>query len=345
MSAALFEVAAIAAATRGLRSLPGKDALLLEIYADVGVTMQTAILNVHGTATVPQWSLSGSGVPFQLDARIASTAGGTALGQATYQISVNGGAYSTAAATAAGPTAIPGAPGWFLNMSSGTYNVDQTWQACVVSVANYAATNVTEPQVGPPLLLTAGNPNYIKNARAGTPGLQFDATGAVGGSVIQSGSCSVLTATPSHPYTAFYICRSAVGTNNVLWSMGGGGDGSQLSFNTTASGASFQGSRRSMATALQTQTLGTNDGGWHLHCASYSGASLDYYLDGSLLLGGISTLNTADVSSATLFQWGKNYTFTPGSSDLQAFACYSRQLSQYERAVVTRTLQKRFRFV
>ena len=329
-----------------LRNLPGCDALLLEFYLDSGVTMQSVLLNPRGTAT-PQVSLiPGADMrPFQFDVRIASTAGGTALGQATYQTSFNGGPYSAALPTAAGPISMPN--GWVFGFAGGggnVYNTDQTWQSCVVSVANHAASNVVEPAIGSPAFSTAGNANFIYNARAGLPSLQFDALGAVTGSSIQSFVCSALTATPDAPYTAIWVTKYPAAGGGV-WSMGGGGDGSVLQY--SANSTSLLYIRRSQATASQQIALWTKDTNWHVHASRYTGTQIEHWVDGvkTLSLTTLASTGTKDMSSASLFQIGKSYNFTPISGEYQGFALWKRFLTDYELAVCTRAVQQRLRFI
>lgn len=110
--------------------------VILWLRADMGITLG-GTLKAQGTSA-PAWTLSGTSTTqvaphFAID----SVAGGTALGQATYKWSMDGGStyVATGVTTATGPTAL-GTTGLLVAQAVGPYNIDNTWDATVSAWAD-----------------------------------------------------------------------------------------------------------------------------------------------------------------------------------------------------------------
>lgn len=333
-------MSALIQVARSLRSLPGCTKLLLDINSDVGVGMANSLTRA-GTSP-PNVAVSGSGPAFQLDVKIASVAAGTALGQATYQLSINGGAFTAAAATTGTPIALGN--GWFIAFGTGTFNTNQTWKGAIVTVTNDAASNFTEP------VCQCFGPIYTANARGGLPGFHFDTgyvyPGAGSGGQIQSFSCTATTATVDAPYTAIWTALYTA-TAGATWSMGSNGvtDGSTFAFG--AGGTTLNHVRRAGTTSLQTVHLWTFDSAWHVFAARYNGTQIEFWVDAAKVLSytTIQSTGSGDMSNANMLRIGASYDDTTAPGDYQQFAMYQGLLTDYELAVATRAVQERYRFV
>jgi hypothetical protein len=337
-------VSALIQVARSLRSLPGCTNLLVDLNTDVDVEMMPSALANRGGAPDIFFSM-GSGPKFgQLDIKIASVAAGTGLGQATYQFALNGGAYSSAAATTGSPIAVGN--GWTFWFPSATYSTAYSWRTGNSLVYNQAATNIVRPYA------TGSGMGYIVGAHAGLPALESDTSTVVsgygfGGQLQDPYSCTPSTATVDAPYSAIWVCK-ITSTASCTWSMGAQNvsDGSTFAFG--GNGPSVKHARRAGSTSLQTVTLwSAYDGNWHVYAARYNGTQIEFWVDAVKVCPytTIASTGTKDMSNANMLRIGASYDDTPGPGQWQHFAMYQGLLTDYELAVATRAVQERYRFV
>lgn len=137
-----------------------------------GTTPPTVNL-AAGTGSLTYTNGTGAGCP-GLKVRISSVAGGTARGQALFDLSYNSGSTwaVTGVATAASYT-IPGgaAAGNTLAFGTGTYNVDQTWECTANVVRSTEGNSYTFTQVtlnSQPLFVKAAGWAGAQDALRGT---------------------------------------------------------------------------------------------------------------------------------------------------------------------------------
>jgi len=147
--------------------------LKLLLRADKGIQYGPTLRT--GGTTPPAWTISGTATrQVGLRGRIASVAGGTGLGQATYDWSEdNGTTYipaNSGLVTAAGPTAL-GTTGLSVSMAVGPYNINNTWDITVAQWNDQSGAGNNVAQV-----TASAQPLFILNGHNGRPALRFDGT-------------------------------------------------------------------------------------------------------------------------------------------------------------------------